>query len=59
MKRLLMEKIMKSLKEKKTGTKFRLFIILNIEAKQSETIYLRLTNKKLDECFPKNFEEYF
>ena len=46
MKPLLMEKIMKNLRDKKEGTKFSPVYNYEIKAKQSEKIYLRLTNNK-------------
>ncbi len=47
------------LKDKKEGTKCAPVYHLEIEPKQSQSIFLRLSNKKIDDFFPKNFEEIF
>ena len=47
------------LKDKKEGTKCAPVYHLEIEAKQSQSIFLHLSNKKTDDSFPKNFEEIF
>ncbi len=47
------------LKDKKEGTKCSLIYHLEIEPKQSQSIFLRLSNKKTDDFFPKDFEEIF
>lgn len=47
------------LKDKKQGTKCSPVYHFDIEAKQSQTIYLRLSNKKLKDFFPKDFESIF
>ncbi len=47
------------LKDKKEGTKCSPVYHLEIEPKQSQSIFLRLTNTKTDDSFPKNFEEIF
>ncbi|MEP6583140.1 MAG: glucosidase [Ginsengibacter sp.] len=47
------------LKEKKQGTKFSPVYNFDIEAKQSKTIYLRLTKQKSIDPFPKKFEKIF
>ena len=47
------------LKDKKQGTKCAPVYHLEIEPKQSQSIFLRLTNKEMDDFFPNNFEEIF
>lgn len=47
------------LKDKKEGTKCSPVYSFEIEPKQSQIIYLRLSNKKPDDFFPTNFEEIF
>ncbi|HUZ59172.1 MAG TPA: hypothetical protein VMU83_10350 [Hanamia sp.] len=47
------------LKDKKQGTKCAPVYHLDIEPKQSQSIFLRLTNKETDDFFPNNFEEIF
>ena len=47
------------LKDKKEGTKCSPVYSFEIEPKQSQIIYLRLSNKKPDDFFPNNFEEIF
>ena len=47
------------LSEKKTGTKFSPVYYCEIKARHSEKIYLRLTNKKIQDPFPEKFEEIF
>ncbi|MEO9144052.1 MAG: glucosidase [Ginsengibacter sp.] len=47
------------LKDKKEGTKCAPVYHLNIDAGQSESISLRLTNKKSDIPFPENFKNIF
>jgi len=47
------------LKDKKQGTKCAPVYRLQIEARQSQSIFLRLCNKAQDNAFPKNFEEIF
>ena len=50
---------LEKLKDKKEGTKCAPVYRLEIEAKESKTIFLRLSNKKKMDFFPKNFEEIF
>lgn len=45
--------------EKKSGTKCAPVYRLEIDAKGSSTIFLRLTHQKKNDFFPKNFEEIF
>jgi hypothetical protein len=47
------------LKEKGQGTKCAPLYGLDIEPKQSQCIFLRLTNKESNDSFPHNFEEIF
>ncbi len=47
------------LKDKKAGTKCAPVFHLEIESKQSQSIYLRLTNKETNDFFPKDFEDIF
>ena len=47
------------LKDKKEGTKCAPVYHLEIEPKQSQSIFLRLSNKKIDDFFPENFQEIF
>lgn len=50
---------LQKLKDKKEGTKCSPVYYFEIEPKQSQLIYLRLCNKKLANCFHKNFEQIF
>ncbi|MGN6530230.1 MAG: MGH1-like glycoside hydrolase domain-containing protein [Ginsengibacter sp.] len=50
---------LQKLKDKKEGTKCSPVYYFEIEPKQSEIIYLRLSDKNLARCFPKNFERIF
>jgi len=50
---------LQKLKDKKEGTKCSPVYYFEIEPKQSKLIYLRLCNKKLANCFHKNFEQIF
>ncbi|MGN6539869.1 MAG: MGH1-like glycoside hydrolase domain-containing protein [Ginsengibacter sp.] len=50
---------LQKLKDKKEGTKCSPVYCFEIEPKQSKLIYLRLCNKKLANCFHKNFEQIF
>ena len=50
---------LEKLKDKKEGTKCSPVYRFEIEAKQSKIIYLRLCNDKIDDFFPKGFEEIF
>jgi hypothetical protein len=52
-------KDLQKLKDKKEGTKCSPVYYFQIEPKQSEIIYLRLSDKKLRKCFPKNFQQIF
>ncbi|MDQ2862143.1 MAG: glucosidase, partial [Bacteroidota bacterium] len=45
--------------QKKEGTKFSPVYLYDIKPNHSETIFLRLTNKNLQEAFPKNFDNIF
>jgi len=47
------------LKDNKGGTKCSPVYTFEIESKQTEIIYLRLSNKKIDDFFPKDFEQIF
>lgn len=47
------------LKNKKEGTKCAPVYYLEIEPKQSKTIFIRLTNNQTDDSFPDGFEEIF
>jgi hypothetical protein len=47
------------LKDKKEGTKCAPVYHFDLDPKQSQQIYLRLSNKKMDDFFPKNFEDIF
>jgi hypothetical protein len=47
------------LRQKKQGTKFSPVYYYDIKGKQTEQIYLRLSNKKISDPFPKNFEKIF
>jgi hypothetical protein len=47
------------LKDKKEGTKCSPVYSFEIEPKQSEFIYLRLSHEKVEDFFPKNFEKVF
>ncbi|MEO5907830.1 MAG: glucosidase [Ginsengibacter sp.] len=47
------------LQDKKGGTKCSPVYSFEIDPKQSQIIYLRLSNKKVEDFFPKNFEEIF
>ncbi|MEO8822227.1 MAG: glucosidase, partial [Ginsengibacter sp.] len=47
------------LKEKKGGTKCSPVYYFEIESQKSQTIYLRLNNKKTENPFPNNFKESF
>ncbi|MEO6894155.1 MAG: glucosidase [Ginsengibacter sp.] len=47
------------LKDKKEGTKCSPVYYFEIESQKSATIYLRLTNTKTENSFPKNFKEIF
>ena len=48
-----------NLKDKKEGTKCAPVYHLEIEAKQSQSVFLRLTNKETADFFPKGFEDIF
>ncbi|MEO6136113.1 MAG: glucosidase [Ginsengibacter sp.] len=56
---IIKEENYQKLKDKKTGTKCSPVYRFDVEGKKSECIYLRLTNKKVEDCFPKGFEEIF
>ena len=45
--------------QKKQGTKCSPVYLLEIKGKHSESIFLRLCNKKVRKAFPKNFEKIF
>ncbi|MDQ2718842.1 MAG: glucosidase [Bacteroidota bacterium] len=47
------------LKDKKVGTKCAPVYYLEIEPKQSQIIFLRLSSEKTSDFFPKNFEKIF
>lgn len=47
------------LKHKREGTKCAPVYYFEIDPNESECIYLRLCNKKLKDCFHKNFEKIF
>jgi hypothetical protein len=47
------------LKDKKQGTKCAPVYRMQIQAHQSQSIFLRLCNKAKDNAFPENFEEIF
>ncbi|MEO8961877.1 MAG: glucosidase [Ginsengibacter sp.] len=47
------------LKDKKQGTKCASVYHLEIEPKQSQSIYLRLTDTEKADCFPNDFENIF
>ncbi|HET7118699.1 MAG TPA: glucosidase [Hanamia sp.] len=47
------------LKDKKEGTKCAPVFHLEIEPKQSQSIFLRLTNNETNDSFPENFEDIF
>ncbi|MEO6706939.1 MAG: glucosidase, partial [Ginsengibacter sp.] len=47
------------LRDKKSGTKCSPVYHLEVEPRQSKSIFLRLSNKKTDDSFPKGFEEIF
>ena len=50
---------LQKLKDKKHGTKCAPVYSMQIEARQSQSIFLRLCDKKMDNSFPENFEEIF
>jgi hypothetical protein len=52
-------KDLQKLKDKKQGTKCAPVYHLDVEGKQSQKIFLRLTNKKTDNFFPPDFENIF
>jgi hypothetical protein len=47
------------LKDRKEGTKCSPVYHLEVEPGQSQKIFLRLSSKKIDDFFPKNFEKIF
>ncbi len=47
------------LKDKKEGTKCSPVYHFDLDPKQSQQIFLRLSNQKMDDFFPKNFEKIF
>ena len=53
------KKNVKSLRKRTSGTKFAPIYDYVIEGGESKTIYLRLTNKKLDNAFERGFENIF
>jgi hypothetical protein len=56
---LIRKKNVKSLRKSTSGTKFAPIYNYTIEGGASETIYLRLTNKELDNAFEVGFENIF
>jgi hypothetical protein len=52
-------KNLQKLKDKKRGTKCSPVYHIDIEPKQSQTLYLRLSNKQTENAFPENFEKIF
>ncbi|MEO5650621.1 MAG: glucosidase, partial [Ginsengibacter sp.] len=52
-------KELEKLREKKSGTKCSPVYHFEIEPRQSQSIFLRLSNKKNDDPFPKGFDEIF
>jgi len=52
-------KDLQKLKDKRLGTKCAPVYHFEVEAKQSQKIFLRLCNKKIANSFPDNFEEIF
>ena len=53
------KKNLKELRKKKSGTKFAPVYDLTIKGGESKTIYLRLSNKEMDDAFEKGFENIF
>ena len=53
------KKNVKSLRASTSGTKFAPIYDLTIEGGESKTLYLRLTNKELDNGFEEGFEDIF
>jgi hypothetical protein len=53
------KKNLKELRKKKSGTKFAPVYDLTIKGGESKTIYLRLSNKEMDDAFETGFEEIF
>jgi len=56
---IIRKKNVKSLRKSTSGTKFAPIYDLNIEGGESKTIYLRLSNKELDNGFEEGFENIF
>ena len=56
---IIRKKNVKSLRKKTSGTKFAPIYDYTIGAGESETIYLRLSNKELDNGFERGFENIF
>ena len=52
-------KNLQKLKDKKEGTKCSPVYRFEIESKQSKSIFLRLSDKRIDDFFPKDFEKIF
>ena len=52
-------KNLQKLKDKKQGTKCSPVYHLNVRSKQSQTLYLRFSNKNTEDPFPDNFQEIF
>ena len=56
---IIRKKNVKSLRKSTSGTKFAPIYDLNIAGGESKTIYLRLSNKELDNGFEEGFENIF
>ena len=56
---IIHKKNIKSLRKKNSGTKFAPVYNLTIAGGESKTIYLRLSNKELDNAFEDGFENIF
>ncbi|MEO6893929.1 MAG: glucosidase, partial [Ginsengibacter sp.] len=58
-KAVIHKKNIKTLSDRKFGTKFSPVYELNIEAGETKTIYLRLSDKEMDNAFNEGFENIF